>query len=85
MLGCIGQALPDGEEIDLGHDPELETAKWFPLSYIQDILNKPQSGLHDKPAEGHSEDDIRIPPPTAIAHQLMAAVAKGFHGGAPKM
>jgi hypothetical protein len=23
MLGCIGEALPDGEEIHLGHDPEL--------------------------------------------------------------
>lgn len=23
MMGCIGQALPDGETINLGHDPEL--------------------------------------------------------------
>lgn len=29
MIGAIGQALPgDGEEIHLGHDPELEDARW---------------------------------------------------------
>jgi NAD+ diphosphatase len=25
MLGCIGEALPDGEDIHLGHDPELHS------------------------------------------------------------
>lgn len=29
MIGAIGQALPgDGEKINLGHDPELEDARW---------------------------------------------------------
>jgi NADH pyrophosphatase NudC (nudix superfamily) len=29
MIGAVGQALPgDGEKIHLGHDPELQDAKW---------------------------------------------------------
>jgi NAD+ diphosphatase len=27
MIGAIGQAIPEGEEINLGHDAELEDAK----------------------------------------------------------
>lgn len=37
MIGAVAQALPgDGEEIHLGHDPELESAKWvsFVLSGV---------------------------------------------------
>lgn len=40
MIGAVAQALPgDGEKINLGHDPELESAKWvssllFTLAFV---------------------------------------------------
>lgn len=41
MIGAIGQALPgDGEKIHLGHDPELEDARWVcesPASLCKDL------------------------------------------------
>lgn len=87
MLGCIGQALPDGETIDLGHDPELEEARWFDLGHIRRIIEKAEGGAKDGGGQWVSdgEEVVRIPPPAAIAHQLIAAVARGFVGGVPKI
>jgi NAD+ diphosphatase len=71
MLGCVGEALPDGEGINLGHDPELHgeslvfggplgsddrtDARWFPISFIKEMLARPQAGLQDAPPEGFKE------------------------------
>ena len=41
MIGCIGEALEDGEEIHLGHDPELQDATWFDLADIREALRRP--------------------------------------------
>ncbi|RPB08433.1 hypothetical protein P167DRAFT_539244 [Morchella conica CCBAS932] len=79
MIGAVGEALPDGEKIELNHDPELQDAQWFPIEKVKAALEAPQNGLHDAPPEGYKEGDLRLPPATAIAHQLMLAVANGFH------
>ncbi|KAF8252921.1 NADH pyrophosphatase [Wilcoxina mikolae CBS 423.85] len=81
MLGCIGEALPDGEDIHLGHDPELHQADWYPISYVREMLAKPAAGLDEGPPEGFREGDMRLPPATAIAHQLLLAVTNNYHGG----
>ncbi|KKA26857.1 hypothetical protein TD95_002452 [Thielaviopsis punctulata] len=76
MIGAMAQALPGGEEIYLGHDPELEDAKWYPLDEVRMALKVGTSSLDDAVQEGY--DGLRLPPHTAIAHQLLTAVVNGF-------
>ena len=86
MIGAIAQALPgDGEKIHLEHDPELEGAKWFPIEEVRTALETGVSALGGPAPVGYKEGDLRIPPPTAIANQLIAAVVNGFLGPAPKI
>ncbi|KAH6654634.1 NADH pyrophosphatase [Truncatella angustata] len=79
MIGAIGQAQPGaGEKIDLGNDPELESAKWFPLEEVRTALLQGTSGLGEPAPDGYKEGDLRLPPQTAIANRLMDAVTGGF-------
>ncbi|KAK3302433.1 NUDIX hydrolase domain-like protein [Chaetomium strumarium] len=79
MIGAIGQALPgDGEKIYLGHDAELESAKWFPLEEVKEALEKGASGLGEAAPDGYVEGALRLPPQTAIANRLMTAVVEGW-------
>jgi ADP-ribose pyrophosphatase YjhB (NUDIX family) len=48
MIGAIGQAIPEGEKIDLGNDPELEDAKWFTLDEVREALRVGTSGLGER-------------------------------------
>lgn len=81
MIGAIGQAIPEGETIDLGHDPELDDAKWFAFDEVRQALRIGTSGLGDPAGPEYKEGGLRLPPPTAIANQLMTAVCNGFVGG----
>lgn len=56
MIGLIGEALDRDIRID---SRELEDARWFGRSEVEDMLN----GTH--------ENGLRAPPPMAIAHRLM--------------
>ena len=86
MIGAIGQALPDGETINLGHDAELEDAKWFTLDEVRDALATRANGIGEPPGPGYKEGQLRLPPKTAIAHQLMQAVVNGgFLAGVTKI
>ncbi|KAI5364838.1 Putative NUDIX hydrolase domain, NADH pyrophosphatase-like, Zinc ribbon, NADH pyrophosphatase [Septoria linicola] len=86
MIGAIGQAVPgDGEKIDLGNDPELDDAKWFSFEEVRHSLRVGTSGLGEDAGPEYKEGDLRLPPTTAIAHQLMAAVANGFASGDSKI
>lgn len=77
MIGAIAQALPDGEEIVLKHDPELEDAKWVDLDEVREALRVGTIGLEEAGSE-HKEGGLRLPPRTAIANQLLTAVVGGF-------
>ena len=78
MIGAIAQvADPADENIKLDNDPELETAKWFTLDEIEEALRVGTSGLGDPAPEGYVEGNLRLPPKTAIAHQLISAVVRG--------
>jgi NAD+ diphosphatase len=78
MIGAIAQvASPEDEVIKLEYDPELELAKWFTLDEIQEALKYGTSGLGDPAPTGYKEGNLRLPPPTAIANQLITAVVKG--------
>ncbi|KAK7189789.1 hypothetical protein DPSP01_008793 [Paraphaeosphaeria sporulosa] len=83
MIGAIGQAIPGGEDIHLGHDAELEDAKWFTADELREALRVGTSGLGEEPGPEYKEGGLRLPPATAIAHQLVTAVANGFASGAP--
>ncbi|KAL5117403.1 NADH pyrophosphatase [Pleosporales sp. CAS-2024a] len=85
MIGAIGQAIPEGEEIHLGHDAELEDAKWFTAEEVREALRIGTSGLGEDAPEGYKEGGLRLPPKTAIANQLMTAVVNGFASGTPMM
>lgn len=79
MIGAIGQALPgDGEKIFLGHDAELEDARWFGMDEVRMALVNGTSNLGEGPAEGYVEGGLRLPPLTAIANRLMNAVVEGW-------
>ncbi|RMZ84080.1 hypothetical protein DV737_g1259, partial [Chaetothyriales sp. CBS 132003] len=78
MIGAIAQvSSPDDENIKLDNDPELEAAKWFTLDEIQDALRFGVSSLGEDPPEGYKEGNLRLPPRTAIANQLISAVVSG--------
>ncbi|KAI9822545.1 MAG: NADH pyrophosphatase [Pycnora praestabilis] len=85
MIGAIAQATPDGEEILLKHDPELEDAKWVEFDEVREALAVGTSGLGEPAGEGYKEGGLRLPPKTAIANQLLHAVVGGFLGGEHKM
>lgn len=85
MIGAIAQALPDGERIHLEHDPELEDAKWFEMEEIREALQNGTSPLGEEPAPGYKEGNLKLPSFTAIATQLIKAVAEGFLGESPKI
>jgi len=86
MIGCIGEALPEGEEILLKHDPELEDANWVLLDEMQEAMRVGTSGLGEPAGPGYKEGGLRLPPKTAIAFQLLKAVVEDrFLGGEPKI
>lgn len=80
MIGAIGQALSTGEKIDLGNDPELDDAKWFSHDEINEALENGTSALGAPAGENYKEGNLRLPPRTAIAHQLITALVEGFAG-----
>lgn len=77
MIGAVAQCVPGKEEILLKHDPELEDAKWCSLTEVAEALEV-GSGLGEPAPEGYVEGKLRLPPRTAIAHQLLRAVIGGF-------
>ncbi len=84
MIGAIGETTPDGETIHLGHDPELEDAKWYTFDEVREAMGVSSVGFGD-PVPGEQRK-LRIPTPqTAIANRLMAAVLDGYLGASPKM
>lgn len=86
MVGAIAQSVADGEKIDLGNDPELEMAKWFSFEEVREALRVGTSGIGEDSGPEYKEGGLRLPPPTAIANQLMTAVvSRGFLGTESKM
>ena len=85
MIGAVGQAVPDGESVHLGHDAELEDARWFSKEEVREALRVGTSGLGEEPGPEYKEGGLRLPPKTAIAHQLVSALVGGFASGAPMM
>ena len=81
MIGAIAQAVEGGEEIKLDHDPELEDAKWVELEEVREALRVGTSGLGEPAQEGYQEGNLRLPPKTAIANQLLEAVCGRVHEG----
>lgn len=95
MVGAVGQVGPSSSPspgstgpdadpiIDLGHDAELEDARWFPIEEVARALrvwaDVPLGGQPPVAAaeQGPGASSLRVPPRTAIAHQLMAAVVNG--------
>lgn len=72
MIGAIAQASdPVHEQICLDHDPELEDARWFDLDEVDEALRTATSGLGEKAGPEYKEGALRLPPPTAIANQLI--------------
>ena len=84
MIGAIAQAVPGGEVIDLGNDPELEDAQWCDLKELRKALNNSSNGIDNLFDEKSTVGSLKLPPRTAIANQLLAAVAGGFLGGPNK-
>ncbi|KAK0709149.1 NUDIX hydrolase domain-like protein [Lasiosphaeria miniovina] len=79
MIGAVGQALSgDGETIFLGHDAELEDARWVPLEEAREALAKGVSNLGEPAPEGYAKGKLRLPPPLAIANRLITSVVEGW-------
>jgi NAD+ diphosphatase len=79
MIGAVGQAASkEGEEVDLGNDPELEDAKWWSVEDIREALRVGTRGLGPSDSTGAQyKGGLALPPRTAIANQLMEAVVNG--------
>ena len=85
MIGAVAQAIEGGEEVKLDHDPELEDAKWVEQDVVREALRVGTSGLGEPPQKEYKEGDLRLPPKTAIANQLLSAVCGGFSRPATKI
>lgn len=78
MIGAVAQvSSPEHEVIKLDNDPELEAARWFDLDEVREALAVGTSGLGEDASEGYKEGNLRLPPRTAIANQLITAVVEG--------
>ncbi|KAJ5280312.1 hypothetical protein N7478_005684 [Penicillium angulare] len=79
MIGAIAQVSdPTHEKINLEHDPELEDARWFSLEEVEEALRIGTSDL-SSPAGPEYKGGLRLPPPTAIANQLIqSAISKDY-------
>ncbi|KAJ9640038.1 NADH pyrophosphatase [Coniosporium tulheliwenetii] len=55
MIGAIGQAIPEGETVHLGHDAELEDARWFSVEEVREALRVGTSGLGDEAGPEYKE------------------------------
>ncbi|KAI1826235.1 NUDIX hydrolase domain-like protein [Xylaria intraflava] len=85
MIGAIGQATPNGETINLGNDPELEDAKWYTFDEVREAMNATDGAAFGSPLPEGEQRKLRIPPSTAIANRLMAAVLEGYLSATPKI
>jgi NAD+ diphosphatase len=86
MIGAVGQATPDGEKVFIGNDAELEDAKWFTAEEVREALRVGTSGLGEAAGPEYKEGGLRLPPATAIAHQLLSGVVNGgFLAGVMKI
>ncbi len=63
MIGCYSYAID--EQITL-HDSELEQCRWFSRTEVGEMIQRSRNINLDKNDQG-----LRIPPPIAIAHQLI--------------
>ncbi|PYH42703.1 NAD(+) diphosphatase [Aspergillus saccharolyticus JOP 1030-1] len=83
MIGAIAQVSDvEHEKINLEHDPELEDAKWFDVAEVEEALQNGVSALEGGPGPDYKEGGLRLPPPTAIANQLIrAAISIDLLGG----
>lgn len=82
MIGAIAQVSePAHEKINLEHDPELEDARWFDVEEVEEALRVGTSDLSGG-AGPEYKGGLRLPPPTAIANQLIrsAVDADYFRG-----
>lgn len=77
MTGCI--ALAEDETIFLGHDPELADARWFTKEEVKAALYE-NSGSPFEPVPKGRENELRLPPASAIAHMLLRAVVEDTWG-----
>ncbi|EAW14770.1 NAD(+) diphosphatase [Aspergillus clavatus NRRL 1] len=77
MIGAIAQVSdPEHEKISLLHDPELEDAKWFEVDEVEEALRIGTGPLGEQ-AGPEYKGGLRLPPPTAIANQLIQAAITG--------
>lgn len=63
MIGCHAKAIDDSITL---HDSELEDCRWFSRSEIGAMIERSRNINLDK-----NDRNLRIPPPIAIAHQLI--------------
>lgn len=78
MVGCIAEVADDSaasHSIHLGHDPELEDARWFTFEEVRKILEDAQRPGYDF----FNGSELRVAPRQAIANVLIdAATTPGF-------
>ncbi|BDD58744.1 hypothetical protein MAP00_004000 [Monascus purpureus] len=80
MIGAIGQVSdPAYEKICLEHDAELEDARWFPMAEAEEALKLGATLLDGSPPPEYKEGGLKLPPPTAIANQLIRAAVDIEH------
>ena len=77
MTGCM--ALATDESIFLGHDPELADARWFTKEEVKYALDN-NSGSPFEPVPKGKENELRLPPASAIANLLLQSFVDGNWG-----
>ncbi|ODQ66386.1 hypothetical protein NADFUDRAFT_82220 [Nadsonia fulvescens var. elongata DSM 6958] len=98
MIGCVAQCESiEDEPINLGHDPELTHADWFPFDFTRLLLERAYHGLELQPFKDgeisnrieqsfcQTANDMALPGPETIAFSLIEAVVNGRVTSTPKI
>ncbi|ABN66364.2 hydrolase [Scheffersomyces stipitis CBS 6054] len=77
MIGCLGVVEFNGvnENIHLGHDKELEDARWFDVDFIRKFVY-PNEVADD---DNFNEENILIPMEQSVAYHLIKMVIDQAH------
>ncbi|KAK6458167.1 hydrolase [Scheffersomyces xylosifermentans] len=77
MIGCLGVVEFNGvnENIHLGHDKELEDARWFDIDFVRQLVYPDE--VED--IKDFNPENILIPMPESVAFSLIKLVVDQAH------
>ncbi|KAG7194093.1 NADH pyrophosphatase [Scheffersomyces spartinae] len=73
MIGCVATVEFNGinEQIHLGHDNELDDARWFDIDYVKKLLEVAGSRDDEELDMLFNPEGLALPAPESLAYQII--------------